>query len=87
MMVPENKATGEPYYFYLKKGKHRLRLEVSIGDMAPILRETEACLYELNKIYRQIIMITSAAPDTTRDYQLEKRIPAVIEELGRQAKY
>jgi|LSQX01.2.fsa_nt_gb ABC-type glycerol-3-phosphate transport system substrate-binding protein len=85
MMVPENKATGEPYYFYLKKGKHRLRLEVSIGDMAPILRETEACLYELNKIYRQIIMITSAAPDTTRDYQLEKRIPAVIEELGRQA--
>ncbi|MFP4016706.1 MAG: extracellular solute-binding protein, partial [Halanaerobiales bacterium] len=77
---------GNPYLFYLSKGKHTIRMEVTLGDMAPIIRKAEDSLYELNNIYRKIMMITSASPDEFRDYQLEKRIPEVIEELGVQGK-
>ena len=57
MVVPTNED-GEPYYFYLSKGKHTIRLEVVLGRMANIIRRTEDNLYELNNIFRQIIMIT-----------------------------
>ena len=80
MVVPTNED-GEPYYFYLSKGKHTIRLEVVLGRMANIIRRTEDNLYELNNIFRQIIMITSATPDRLRDYRLQERIPQVIENL------
>lgn len=75
----------EPFLFYLTKGKHVLRMEVTLGDLAALLQQTEESLYELNTIYRNIIMITSANPDPLRSYQLEKRIPKLIERLGVQA--
>lgn len=81
MVVPANE-NGEPYYFYLSKGKHTIRMEVVMGRMADIIRRTEDNLYQLNNIYRQVIMITSATPDKLRDYRLQERIPHVIEELG-----
>ncbi len=85
MMVPgQNIDDGEPYLFYLTKGKHRIRLEVTLGDMAPIIRKAEDSLYELNNIYRKILMITSATPDPYRDYQLEKRIPGVLKNLNKE---
>lgn len=62
-----------------------LRMEVTLGDLAALLQQTEESLYELNTIYRNIIMITSANPDPLRSYQLEKRIPKLIERLGVQA--
>lgn len=75
----------EPFLFYLTKGKHVLRMEVSLGDLAALLQQTEESLYELNTVYRNIIMITSGNPDPLRSYQLEKRIPGLIERLGVQA--
>ncbi|NLZ55006.1 MAG: ABC transporter substrate-binding protein, partial [Thermoanaerobacteraceae bacterium] len=70
-----------PYLFYLEKGKHTLQMKVVLGELASLLRQVEGCLYELNNIFRQIVMITSSTPDTLRDYQLEKRIPDVITNL------
>ena len=84
MIIPGNEE-GEPYYFYLSKGKHTIRLEVVLGRMANIIRKTENNLYELNNIFRQIIMITSATPDRLRDYRLQERIPHVIENLKEKA--
>lgn len=78
-------SPDEPFLFYLTKGKHVLRLEVTLGDLAHLLRQTEDSLYELNTIYRNIIMITSANPDPLRSYQLEKRIPGLLERLKVQA--
>ncbi len=74
----------EPYLFYLSEGKHCIRLEVTLGKMAEIVRRTEKNLYQLNDAFRQILMITSATPDPFRDYQLEERIPEVLENLNTQ---
>jgi len=65
----------EPYWFYLEKGMHQLTLEVTLGDMKPILSQVESSILELNRLYREIIMITGASPDPYRDYQMTKRIP------------
>jgi ABC-type glycerol-3-phosphate transport system substrate-binding protein len=75
----------EPYQFYLTKGKHRLRMTVTLGELAPLLQTIESSVLELNALYRKILMITSNNPDPMRDYQLEKRIPEMTEVFLRQA--
>jgi ABC-type glycerol-3-phosphate transport system substrate-binding protein len=90
---------NDPYLFYLTKGTHELKLEVVAGDMAETFRSVEEIVYDLNYLYRRIIMITGASsdigeaygPDLYRDYRLEEKIPglmddfrAIIAELARQ---
>ena len=75
----------EPYLFYLERGTNEIKLEVVLGGVAELLRRAERSLFELNNLYRKILMITSPNPDPLRDYQLEKRIPSVLENLLIQA--
>ncbi|NLJ74542.1 MAG: extracellular solute-binding protein [Firmicutes bacterium] len=75
----------EPFLFYLEEGKHEIRLEAVMGELAHLVQVTEETLYELNSIYRSIIMITSVTPDPMRSYQLEKRVPDLLERLSIQA--
>lgn len=72
-------TSKDPYLLYLTKGKHTIRLEVTLGDLAPILRTMESKVLELNAMYRDIISYTGTVPDPFRDYNLEKRIPEMIE--------
>ncbi len=74
----------EPYLFHLTKGLHTIKLEVNLGDVASLIRTTESSVLELNAIYRKILMITSENPDPYRDYQLERRIPGMIEDFKKQ---
>lgn len=66
---------GEPYLVHLTPGKHRIRMEVTLGDIAPILRSVESSILDLNAMYRKIISYTGTVPDSFRDYNLEQRIP------------
>lgn len=75
----------DPYLFYLKKGTHRIRMTVTLGDIAPLLRTVESSVLDLNEMYRKILMITSNKPDPLRDYQLERRIPEMTEMFEEQA--
>lgn len=75
----------EPYFFYLTKGKHEITLEVTLGDLAPLIRTVENSVLELNRAYRQIIMITGASPDPYRDYELEKKIPGLLDTFKEQS--
>lgn len=75
----------EPFLFYLEEGKHEIRLEAVMGELAHLVQVTEETLYELNSIYRSIIMITSVTPDPMRSYQLEKRVPDLLERLSIQS--
>ncbi|WP_237163286.1 extracellular solute-binding protein [Paenibacillus sp. BIHB 4019] len=68
----------KPYLFYMTKGKHELKLEVSLGAMAPLIRQVEASLLDINAMYRKILMITGNVPDPYRDYQLDKQIPDMV---------
>lgn len=72
----------KPYLFNLEKGKHVVRLEVSLGEFAPLIREVEESLYNLNSMYRKILMITGTKPDEYRDYQLDKKVPNLLEVFG-----
>ncbi len=71
-------TSGEPYQFFLTAGTHTLRLTNVLGWLTPYIQQVETALNNLNGIYRQVVMITGAAPDTYRDYQLSAKLP----ELG-----
>lgn len=78
----ELKGGEETAEFYFEAGKeHTIKIESVLGDFANYFKQVEDIVYELNSCYRSIIMITGAAPDSYRDYQLGVKIPKVIEKM------
>lgn len=74
-----------PYQFYLTKGVHTISMEVTLGeDLSEIIRRTDVCIAELNKAYRQLLMVIGTSPDTMRDYQLELKTPESLKILQEQ---
>lgn len=75
------KTVGDesPNQFYLTKGTHEIKLEVSLGEMADTLRNVDNDVYQLNYLYRKIIMITGASPDPYNDYYLDEEIPGLMD--------
>lgn len=73
--------SGTPFRFYLTKGSHTLRMEVVLGKMSSIISAVQECLFRLNGIYRSVIYITGVSPDQFRDYQLERMLPGLEQEL------
>lgn len=72
----------EPIRLYLTANQtHTIRMEVTLGDMAPILRELQDYHQQLNTYYRRIVMITGTNPDLYRDYQLETEIPELLDKF------
>ena len=75
----------ESYQFYLTAGTHELTMSVALDeDLAEILRMTDDCVAELNKAYRQLLMVIGTSPDTMRDYQLETKVPETLALLQEQ---
>ena len=77
---------GTPYQFYLKAGRHTVRMEATLGKMGPILQQMEDSIYRLNLIYRKILVLTGVNPDRFRDYGLEKVYPEVIQAMDLESK-
>ncbi len=69
----------EPYLFKLNEGVNVIRMENNLGEFAPLIREVEQSLFNLNSLYRKILMITGAAPDQYRDYRVHVRIPELLD--------
>ena len=67
------------YKFYLTEGVHTFSMEGVVGPMENVSRETEDVVYQLNYIYRKIIIVTGQNPDTYRDYELDKKIPGLMD--------
>ena len=75
----------EAFEFYLPAGKHTITMEVTLGsEMAEIIRRTDECISELNRAYRQLLIVIGSSPDTFRDYQLESKTPEALEILEAQ---
>ena len=74
-------AAGNPFLFYFDKGEHEIRLEATTGAMADIIRRVRDCLMDLNINYRRIVQIIGTSPDLNRDYDLERFIPEVLDDL------
>ena len=74
-------GSDAPYLFYLEAGKHTLRLENTLGKISDALNQMQETVYQLNSVYRKILMVTGTTPDPNRDYQLDTRLPGVMETL------
>ncbi|MCR4621603.1 MAG: extracellular solute-binding protein [Clostridiales bacterium] len=70
-----------PYLIHLTGGTHTLRMEVVLGRMAEIISRVQQCVLDLNGIYRQVLYITGVSPDQYRDYQIERSLPGLKQEL------
>lgn len=66
------------FEFYLTPGKHTIRLEVSLGQFADIIRQVESSLNNINGCYLDIMKLTGADPDEYRDYGFERLMPNTI---------
>ncbi len=71
-------ADGKPMLFKLKAGEHKIRLEVSLGPIAELLSKAEDSVFNLNRAYAKLLMITGASPDVYRDYRIDVNAPDVI---------
>ena len=77
---------GNPFRFFLKKGAHTIRMEVTLGEMGPVLQDVEDSVFRLNQIYRKLLVLTGATPDRFRDYKLNEVYPEAIEAMELESK-
>ena len=76
-----NPDTGEDFWFFLEAGDNLIGLEAVLGVFDTILEQTVETLLNLNSVYQDIIMITSARPDRFRDYMILASLPDLRERL------
>ena len=78
-MTLKNEETDEPYLVYLTAGSHTIDMAVKNAPYNDILLELETSVNTLSLIVQNIIRITGIQPDTGFDYQLEKKIPWLLD--------
>ncbi len=77
---------GNPFRFYLTQGDHTIRMEVTLGEMGPVLKRVEDSIFRLNQIYRKLLVLTGANPDRFRDYNLASVYPEVLRAMDLESK-
>ncbi len=75
---PEN---GDPYRFYLTKGKHTITMIVKMGDFGPILESLKEDITIISDALLNITMIAGSNPDPNYDYRFFEKIPDLEENL------
>ncbi len=77
----------EAFEFYFEAGvTYTLKLEVTLGTMAPTISKIESVLQAINADYLEIIRLTGTQPDDYRDYNFDRVMPKVLTDLDRQSK-
>lgn len=75
-------AEDNPYLFYFEPGPHTIAMEVVTSTYAEILLELDTTLNLLSDCIQSIIMITGIEPDVNFDYQLDERIPGLMDNFA-----
>ena len=66
----------ENYAFYFEAGnEYVLRLEIIPGVLSETSLILDDCIFDLNELYRSVVMIAGTNPDKYRDYKLHDEIP------------
>ncbi len=68
-----------PALIPMEEGTNTIRLEVTLGELSQRMRQVEGIVYELNSVYRRILMITGPTPDPYRTYRLHVQVPGLLE--------
>jgi len=71
----------QPYLFYLTKGKHTMSMSIVSGELTGVIKQLEQDMDILSELYLDITLITTSDPDENYDYQLDKRIPELMDTL------
>lgn len=77
----ENES-GSPYLIWLSKGSHKICLEVTAGDIAPVQEKLSEAVTLMSRLYVDITMITGENVDIYRDYNLFGQIGDMEERLN-----
>ncbi len=85
-LVTFKDAAGDDLFFPLTKGKHTIRLDVTLGGLGVILNTMEESVFRLNEIYRKILVLTGPEPDPYRDYRVDYVYPEVITSMALESK-
>ena len=85
LVVPES-GNGEDIYVYLDGGtQHTLSMECVPGEIGAPMRRLDDAIDDLNRCYRQILMITGPSPDKYTDYYVHEKVPGLVDDLDRLA--
>jgi ABC-type glycerol-3-phosphate transport system substrate-binding protein len=78
-------ADENNYEYYLEKGSHSIKMEVTLGNYSKYIKDIQNSLYVLNEAYRKIVMITGVVPDAYRDYRIPLKLPEVLNTFKEQS--
>ncbi len=70
-----------PYLLALDEGDHTLTMSVKTSPYLSVLLELETTLEILSAVIQNVIMITGISPDVNFDYELDEKIPDLMEML------
>lgn len=68
----------QPYLFYLEKGKHRIRMEVQVGDLGGVFELVQSSMNKMSLLAREVLMITGSNPDPNYQWELVNNIPNIV---------
>lgn len=78
----ETLSNGDsPYYFWLEKGTHTLTMTATQGDSRILYDIIENDSGLISELVLDITMLTGQEPDPNYDYELEKYIPNLLDNL------
>lgn len=69
----------EPCLFYLPAGSVEIRLEVTLGQAAPLIVRAQAQVDRLAAANRQLLTLLGTEPDLNRDYRIKEYMPEIPE--------
>ncbi|MCL2545966.1 MAG: extracellular solute-binding protein [Oscillospiraceae bacterium] len=67
------------YPIFLNEGENTITLNAVLGDSAPAVHLLREVLYDMNHLYRRIMVLTGPVPDPHRDYNLQHTVPGLID--------
>ena len=73
------------YLFYLEEGQCVLTLEVTLGDLAPVVAEVQGSVNRLNTAYWDLVSLMGLKPDVNRNYRIASVMPDVLDIFRQEA--
>lgn len=70
-------VNGEPFLFYLEKGRHTLSMTTVMGRLTPVIHNLYDAMNLLSSMLQDITKLTGSDPDPNYDYQFYTYIPTL----------
>lgn len=71
----------EPFLFMLTEGRHTLKMEVTLGELASFANHLDDIIDQLTAIYTEFLVVIGPNPDVNRDYHFEELFPQSLKTM------